>query len=120
MADQQGTAGPFVRACAAGDLGDGEPVRVRLEGTPVCLVRTEGEVFAIADRCSHADVALSEGDVDGYLIECFLHGSAFDLRTGRPTSLPANRPVPVYPVRIEGDDVLVSLAPASPQPAQEN
>jgi 3-phenylpropionate/trans-cinnamate dioxygenase ferredoxin component len=101
----------YVRACAADELGDAEPLRVKLDGTPVCVVRTQGEVFAILDRCSHADVALSEGDVDGYLIECFLHGSAFDLRTGRPTSLPANQPVPVYPVRVDGEDVLVSLTP---------
>jgi 3-phenylpropionate/trans-cinnamate dioxygenase ferredoxin subunit len=54
-------------------------------------------------------VPLSEGDVDGYTIECWLHGSCFDLRTGKPTSMPATVPVPVYPVKIEGDDVLVAI-----------
>ena len=111
MTDSQKSASrTFVRACAVGDLADAEPVQVKVDGVPICLVRTEGETFAILDRCSHADVALSEGDVDGYLIECFLHGSAFDLRTGAPTSLPANQPVPVYPVRIAGEDVLVDVA----------
>ena len=52
---------------------------------------------------------LSEGEVDGYTIECWLHGSCFDLRTGQPTAMPATVPVPVYPVKIEGDDVLVSI-----------
>jgi 3-phenylpropionate/trans-cinnamate dioxygenase ferredoxin component len=47
--------------------------------------------------------------VDGYTIECWLHGSCFDVRTGEPTNLPATEPVPVYPVKIQGDDVLVSL-----------
>ena len=66
------------------------------------------------DVCSHAEVALSEGEVTfddkgTPEIECWLHGSAFDLRTGKPSGLPATRPVPVYPVKIEGDDVLVSL-----------
>ena len=110
------TQAQYVRVCALDELADAEPLRVKVDGTPLCLVRTQGEVFAIEDRCSHADVALSEGDVDGYLIECFLHGSAFDLRTGQPTSLPANRPVPVHPVRVEGSDVLVSPVPT---PAQE-
>jgi 3-phenylpropionate/trans-cinnamate dioxygenase ferredoxin subunit len=54
-------------------------------------------------------VALSEGEVDGYTIECWLHGSCFDVRTGEPTNLPATEPVPVYPVIIQGDEVLVSL-----------
>ena len=61
------------------------------------------------DICSHADVALSEGEVDGCTLECWLHGSRFDLRTGKPTAMPATAPVPVYPVKIEGDDVLVSI-----------
>ncbi len=52
---------------------------------------------------------LSEGEVDGFTIECWLHGSCFDLRTGQPTAMPATVPVPVYPVKIEGDDVLVSI-----------
>jgi 3-phenylpropionate/trans-cinnamate dioxygenase ferredoxin subunit len=54
-------------------------------------------------------VPLSDGEVDGYTVECWLHGSCFDLRTGRPTAMPATAPVPVYPVKIEGDDVLVSI-----------
>jgi 3-phenylpropionate/trans-cinnamate dioxygenase ferredoxin component len=72
-------------------------------------VHTEGEVFAIQDVCSHADVALSEGDIEGTTIECWLHGSRFDLSTGRALSRPATQPVDVYPVRIHGDDVLVRL-----------
>ena len=55
----------------------------------------------------HAEVSLSEGEVEDCTIECWLHGSQFDLRTGQPLSLPAIRPVPVYPVRVEGDAVLV-------------
>ena len=101
----------FKRACALSDLAEGESLAVELEGEPVAVVRTEGEVFAIRDVCSHAEVPLTEGEVDGYTIECWLHGSCFDLRTGEPTNMPATVPVPVYPVRIEGDDVLVSVAP---------
>ena len=99
----------FVKACAVTDLKDGEPLQVVLAGDEIAIVQTEGEVFAIRDWCSHAAVPLSEGEVDGCTIECWLHGSRFDLRTGEPTGMPATVPVPVYPVKIEGDDVLVSI-----------
>ena len=96
-------------ACALTDIPDGAAVRVELGNEPVCLVHTEGEVFAIRDVCSHADVALSEGDVEGTTVECWLHGSRFDLRSGKPTGLPATVPVPIYETKIEDDQVLVRL-----------
>ncbi|WP_190200207.1 non-heme iron oxygenase ferredoxin subunit [Streptomyces djakartensis] len=103
----------FVRVCGLSELEDDTPKRVELDGTPMSIVRTEGEVFAIHDICSHANVSLAEGEVDDCHIECWLHGSRFDLRSGKPDALPATRPVPVYPVKIEGDDVLVSLSQES-------
>ncbi|MFC6595425.1 bifunctional 3-phenylpropionate/cinnamic acid dioxygenase ferredoxin subunit [Kitasatospora paranensis] len=99
----------FLRACALGDLAEDVPKRVELNGVPVSVVRTDEGVFAINDTCSHANVSLSEGEVEDCMIECWLHGSSFDLRTGKPSGLPATRPVAVYPVKIEGDDVLVSV-----------
>jgi len=101
----------YLRACPLADLAEDSATRVELDGVPICLVRTEGEVHAVSDICSHADVSLAEGEVDGLTIECWLHGSRFDLVSGQPTGLPATRPVPVYPVKIEGDDVYVSLEP---------
>jgi 3-phenylpropionate/trans-cinnamate dioxygenase ferredoxin subunit len=105
----------FVPVCTLGELEPDIPKRVDVSGTPVSVVRTEGEVFAVNDICSHADVSLSEGEVEGCTIECWLHGSRFDLRTGKPTGLPAIRPIPVYPVKVDGDGpeaaVLVSVAP---------
>ena len=99
----------WVPACRLDDIPDGEAVRVELGAEPVCLVRTEGDVYAIHDVCSHAEVPLSEGEVEGTTVECWLHGSRFDLRTGKPTGLPATVPVPVYETKIEGADVLVRL-----------
>ena len=97
-------------ACRLDDVPEEGAVRVMLDGKPICIARSQGEVFAISDVCSHADVALSEGDViDGH-IECWLHGSEFDLRTGKPTGLPATRAVATYPVTVDGDDVLVELS----------
>ncbi len=96
-------------ACPAADLADDTPHSVDVSGTLVALVRHDGRLFAIADECSHGRVMLSHGVVEDCTLECFAHGSRFDLRTGIPLDLPANRPVPVYPVTVEGDDVLVDL-----------
>ena len=68
---------------------------------------SDGDVHAIDDTCSHANVSLSEGEVDDCTLECWLHGSRFDLRTGEPTGPPAIVPIAVYPVKIDGDDVFV-------------
>ena len=98
-----------MRACALNDIPEEGAHRVVLDGVQLCLARSQGEVFAISDICSHADVSLSEGDVEDGTIECWLHGSRFDLRTGKPTGLPATKPVATYSVTVEGDDVLVKL-----------
>ena len=102
-------AGALTRACALSEVPDEGAIRVELAGRPVCIARSGGSVFAISDICSHADVALSEGDVEDGKIECWLHGSLFDLATGEPSGLPATRPVPTFPVTVEGDDVLVQM-----------
>jgi 3-phenylpropionate/trans-cinnamate dioxygenase ferredoxin subunit len=99
----------FVRACARAELEQGKPHAVTVEDTDVALVRDGDDLYAIRDECSHAAIPLSEGDVEGCLIECWLHGSTFDLRTGKPTTLPAFEPVAVYPVSVDGDDVLVDV-----------
>ena len=98
-----------MRACALSDLPEEGAIRVVLDGTPLCLARSQGEVFAISDVCSHADVSLSEGDVEDGTVECWLHGSRFELRTGKPCGLPATKPVATYQVVVEGDDVHVKL-----------
>ncbi|MEI7777803.1 MAG: non-heme iron oxygenase ferredoxin subunit [Actinomycetes bacterium] len=92
----------FVDACRFGDLEEQLPLRLVLADLPIALVLTGGQLFAVGDKCSHADVSLSEGEVSGCLIECWLHGSSFDLRSGEPTSLPATQPIPTYQVRVEG------------------
>lgn len=101
-------------ACLVQEVPTESALRVYLEsesGTvAVAVVRDgAGELHAISDVCSHGAVSLSEGEVEGCLIECWLHGSTFDLRTGQPTALPAIRPVPVYPVSVDGERVLVDV-----------
>ena len=104
----------FERVCALSDVKEPGSLRVELDDVDIAVVRFEGEVYAIEDLCSHAEVPLSEGDVEEFkgapTIECWLHGSCFDLRTGEPTNLPATEPVDVYPVRVEGEDVYVDVA----------
>ena len=101
----------FERVCALSDVPEPGSLRVELADIDIAVVRFEGEIYAIDDVCSHEEVPLSEGDVEEFqgapTIECWTHGSCFDLRTGEPTNLPATEPVSVYPVRVEGEDVLV-------------
>ena len=97
------------RVCSLSELPDEGAIRVELGSTPVCVARSGGQVYALRDVCSHADVPLSEGDVEDGAIECWLHGSLFDLKTGAPSGLPATKPVPTYAVTVEGDDVLVQM-----------
>jgi 3-phenylpropionate/trans-cinnamate dioxygenase ferredoxin subunit len=96
------------RACAMSDLVQDEAHRVEIEGVPIAVVLdSNGEVHAIGDTCTHGDISLSEGFVDGDTLECWAHGSAFSLKTGEPLNLPAYEPVSVYTVVIDGDDVLI-------------
>lgn len=99
----------FVRACAASEVADGQALRVEVDGLDVAIVRNGDDVYAIEDECSHAQVALSEGDVEGCEIECWMHGSRFDLRTGKPTGPPATEPVAIFPVKLDGTDVLIDI-----------
>ncbi|MEI2641896.1 MAG: non-heme iron oxygenase ferredoxin subunit [Candidatus Nanopelagicales bacterium] len=95
-----------------GDLRDKQPRRITIDGVPVAVVRVGTEVFAVNDTCSHAEVSLAEGEVSGCEIECWLHGSRFDLRTGEPSGPPAFESITTYPVQIEGvgDDAVVLVA----------
>lgn len=107
-------------AAKLSEIDPGGIVRVVLHGVPVAVAHCEdGTVHAVGDTCSHADVSLAEGELEDCEIECWLHASRFDLRTGEPLSLPAIRPVPVFPVTLDGDDVLVDVTTtlgAAPSP----
>lgn len=100
----------FERACAVDDVAGDAALAVTLGDLDVAVARDGDDFYAIEDLCSHAAVALSEGEVDDCHIECWLHGSAFDLKTGAPTGLPATEPVATYPVEVRGSDVYVDVA----------
>jgi 3-phenylpropionate/trans-cinnamate dioxygenase ferredoxin subunit len=101
-----------VRLCSRDDVVPGTAQRFDVGQHRIALVRIGDSFYALGDRCSHADFSLSEGEVwpDEREIECWKHGSTFSLETGEPQSLPATRPVPVYTVAIEGDDVFVEVS----------
>ena len=99
----------FEKACSLDEFRDGEAIGAKVGDQEVAIARDGDEVFAVEDICSHSAVALSEGDVEGCTVECWLHGSRFDLRTGKPTGLPATEPVATFPVEVRGTDVYVDV-----------
>lgn len=96
---------------AVEDFVTGKAVRVDVGSHRIAVVRIGDDFYAIGDRCSHADVALSEGEVypDEKELECWKHGSTFSLETGKPTTFPATRAVPVYEVFVEDGKVWVKF-----------
>lgn len=102
-------------ACLVTDLepGTAQLAELTLENgreIPIAIVRSDdGDFYAIDDLCTHGEVSLSEGEVQGCYIECWAHGSRFDVRTGEPDELPAIFPVKTYPVCIDGERVLVDV-----------
>ncbi len=99
----------FQRVAEETSLGENQLLSVELgNGERVCLVRVNGEVFAIADRCTHAEYPLSDGEVGSdYHLECALHGAVFDVRDGSVQSPPAEEPVRTYEVKVEGGEIWV-------------
>ena len=97
----------FERACAVTDVREDQALAVDIGDLTVAVARDGDEFFAVQDVCSHAEVPLSEGDVEDCTVECWLHGSRFDLRTGKPTGLPATEPVATFAVDVRGSDVYV-------------
>ncbi|MEI6844065.1 MAG: non-heme iron oxygenase ferredoxin subunit [Actinomycetes bacterium] len=94
---------------AFSDLQESKPFRLEKSGKAICVVKVGQEVFAIDDTCSHSDASLSEGDVEKFAVECWLHGAAFDLRTGEAVSMPATENVKSYPVHVDGDSVTIEI-----------
>ncbi|WP_285641328.1 non-heme iron oxygenase ferredoxin subunit [Lentzea sp. NBRC 102530] len=99
----------MIKVCALSELDNRKPFAATVDDVDVVLVREGERVHALADLCSHAAVSLSEGEVSRKGIECWLHGSCFDLETGKPSSPPASEPVDVYAVDIRDGDVFVDV-----------
>jgi 3-phenylpropionate/trans-cinnamate dioxygenase ferredoxin component len=102
--------------CTLDEVAPGTARRVEVDGHRIALIRCDDDVYAIGDRCTHADISLSEGEVmcDEREIECWKHGSTFSLVTGEPQSLPATKPVPIYGARVDGDNIVVTIDEIEP------
>ncbi len=97
------------RVASLDTLKPGTAIKAVIDGTPIAVVReSSGDVHALGDRCSHGDISLSEGFVEDDTVECWAHGSKFDLNSGAPRNFPAFEPVPVFAVEIDGDDIYVN------------
>jgi 3-phenylpropionate/trans-cinnamate dioxygenase ferredoxin subunit len=98
----------------ADEVAKGSAVSVEVGGIDIAVVHADDDQFyAVRDECSHASIPLSEGDIDGCTLECWLHGSRFDLHTGEPTGLPAVEPVATFPVEVRDGDIYVSSTPSN-------
>ncbi|WP_348787850.1 non-heme iron oxygenase ferredoxin subunit [Leifsonia sp. NPDC080035] len=96
------------RVTAVGDLVENQASRVVVDGVPIALVKdSAGDIHAIGDTCTHGEISLSEGFVEGESLECWAHGSQFSLVTGKPLNLPAYEPVPVFQVEVIDGDVYI-------------
>ena len=121
-----------VKICSLDELNANEALRVEIDGVAIALVKdSAGECFAIGDTCTHGDISLAEGFVEdsgsadtsgvGPTLECWAHGSKFSLKTGRPLTLPAYEPVPVYELSIiDGDIYIDPTSVIDPTTTKEN
>lgn len=105
---------PAVLICGVDDIAVAGALKVTIDGTPIALVKdSKGDIHAIGDTCSHGEISLSEGFVEDSSLECWAHGSKFDLKTGKPQNFPAFEPVPVYEVTIKDGSVYVDTDPGN-------
>jgi len=105
--------------CSVSELAPNQAKRVVVGGAPMALVLDgEGVVHAIGDTCTHGDISLAEGFVEDDTLECWAHGSKFELTTGKPLTLPAYEPVPVFSVSVIDGEVYVDTTSTSTGAAQ--
>lgn len=104
----------WVKAAGVSDMKEGQGLKICHGGRVVAVFLTEGEFYAVDDRCTHAEASLAEGEVFDTEVECPLHGAVFDLVTGEALTFPATRPVATYQTRVEGNEVLVEIPDVGP------
>ena len=100
----------MIPVCPLDDLPPGEAVRVEAD-VPVAVFNVDGELYAVDDTCTHQDASLADGYLEGCWVECPLHASTFDLRTGRPNGPPARTPVRTHAVHVV--DGVVHVVPSA-------
>lgn len=99
----------YLKVAALSDLRDEEMFPVELEGEPILLAKVQGQVHAFHAICTHGLGYLEDGFLEGHEVSCPLHDGRFDIRDGQPTKTPCTEPIKCYPVRIEGNDVFLTM-----------
>ncbi|MGB9798478.1 MAG: non-heme iron oxygenase ferredoxin subunit [Thermanaerothrix sp.] len=99
----------FLKVATRDEISVGERLFLEINNEPIVIINLAGTLFAVGDVCTHDEGPLGDGEIDGYQIICPRHGARFDLRTGKALTLPAVVDIPVYPVRIEGNDVFIGI-----------
>ena len=99
----------FVRVCALDEIPEQGTFGVEINGTPMVIAKSDGEVYALDEFCTHEEVSLVDGEIYDHTVECWLHGSCFDLRSGKPTGPPATKPLATYQIRVEDGEVYVAV-----------
>ncbi len=109
QADEKQADGTWVKVADLSECPPGQLLEVEAERERIVLANVDGDLYALQDRCSHQDLPLSDGELDGDRLECLYHGARFDVCTGKAVGLPAIQPVPVYDVQIRGQEVFVQI-----------
>ena len=99
----------FRKVAHTEDIKEGGLFPLEADGELVCLARVEGCLYAFTDNCTHISGPLNEGELEGHVLTCPWHGAQFDVRTGQVVRGPARQDILTYPVRVEGNDVLICL-----------
>lgn len=98
----------YVKVASVADLAPGQMTLVEVDGEPICLANVDGAFYAIADECTHVGGALSEGELDGYIVSCPTHFGQFDIRTGKVVQRPPREDATTYEVKVEGQNILIA------------
>jgi nitrite reductase/ring-hydroxylating ferredoxin subunit len=110
----------FIRVAALEDVPAGGLLEVRIDNKPIVLANVDGEILAVGGRCTHSPVLLEAGWLFDDVLECPMHGGAFNVRTGEAVAWPCFDPIPTYPVRIEGNDIFVGWTAPTTAPLSES
>ncbi len=108
-ADREEGAGPWVKVADLSECPPGNLLEVEAGQERIVLANVDGDVYALQNRCSHQDLPLSDGELEGDRLECLYHGARFDVCTGKAVGLPAIKPVPSYDVQIRGQEIFVQI-----------
>ena len=97
------------KICNLNEVQESIAISKEINGKKIAIVKSGNEIFAFDDECTHKRFPLSEGFVEGNVIECSHHGARFDMRDGKVLALPAEAPLKVYKTTVKGEEVLIEI-----------